>query len=209
MREKEVLNRVPYGLCLLLSNLLILIACNDQSPLDDSMKSKGNSVSLEEDRDVQSAKKLSDVIGGISHTMTPHHETTVKTTISKEAMPFVGRYQTKIACSDKIVHCNNGKTDIILNLLADGTAHRTIIHLGQITHAENVQYSKDKWTYDPKNHEIVLERGNQVKYFFNTDHKDQLILNASKVISAKENQAFFKKGNPKPMHNYVLNKDKH
>ena len=198
-----MLNRILYGSCLIMGCVLLLTACDDKSPLGDATSKKQHSSAFEDE--APAAKTLSDVIGQISHTISSQHEIVTKSDMAKDALPFVGRYQTKIACQDKIINCEEGQSDIVLNLLPDGTAHRTIIHLGKITYASNLQYSQDKWFYDPKLHEIVVERGNGLKYFFNTQHKDQLILDASKVIAI--NKAFFEQGHPEPMGNYVLHKE--
>lgn len=52
--------------------------------------------------------------------------------LSKNAMPYVGRYRVDISCSDPYVGCERGTANFILNLLADGTAHRSIVHMGKI-----------------------------------------------------------------------------
>lgn len=197
-----MLNHILYGSCFIMGSLL-LTGCGDKSPLDDTMSNKQHSSTLEDE--TPAAKTLSDVIGQISHTISSPHEIVTKFDMTQDALPFVGRYQTKIDCQDKIVNCEEGQSDIVLNLLPDGTAHRTIIHLGKITYASNLQYSQDRWFYDPKVHEIVIERANGVKYFFNTQHKNQLILDASKVIAI--NKGFFEQGHPEPMGNYVLHKE--
>lgn len=180
-------------------------ACDNKMPIENSLaKNQEEAHSTENDYFI-SAKKLRDIAGQVN---IPQNEQKEVGHIPENAKPYVGRYQTKINCTDKIVYCENGSADIVLNLLPDGTAYRAIIHLGKVTFASNLQYRKDKWFYDENTHEIILERSNGVKFFYNVDSSGQLILNAKKVINGTEiNRKFFESGNPEPLRDYVLKKE--
>ncbi|OTG85627.1 hypothetical protein B9T31_10725 [Acinetobacter sp. ANC 4558] len=200
-------NRMSYSLIFIIGSLLTLTACDDKSPLEEVETAK-ESISVQMEDGVPAAKRLRDVVGHVNHTHFSHDDHSKEVTLSDDAKPYIGRYLIKVDCTDKIVNCEGGSADIILNLLADGTAHRTIIHLGKITYASNLQYSEDKWFFDSKTKEVVLERANGVTFFFNTDHPNQLIMNAKKVISGTEkNRKYFANGYPKPLRNYVLTKE--
>ena len=138
--------KADYRRCILVSVLLGLGGCN--KPLEDSIAEKIES----ENQLVNSAaantqgKKLTEVAG--KATMPADTTTATRKKIPENAEPYVGRYQSSISCADPLMKCKEGTGDLIINLLADGTAHSSIIHLGQITFDSDPYYHKDSWSYD-------------------------------------------------------------
>ena len=125
--------------------------------------------------------------------------------VSEDARRYVGRYKVKVSCTDPIVYCEKGTADFILNLLEDGTAHRTITYLGTITYASAQQYRQDTWTLDEDNHQIVLHRASGVEFFYDIDKNKNLVMNLERIANASPtNIAFFQEGNPFPHAAYVL-----
>lgn len=91
--------------------------------------------------------------------------------VNQEAMPYVGRYATKIDCEDAFVGCESGEADFIISLSPNGIAHRMIKHRGSITFTSNQQYRQDHWSYDPNVHQIILHRASGVDFFYDIDAK--------------------------------------
>lgn len=59
------------------------------------------------------------------------------------ARNFIGRYHANIPCEDDFVACEKGTAEFILNLLPDGTVHRSIIHYGKIFADRNATAGSD------------------------------------------------------------------
>ena len=132
-----------------------------------------------------------------------------KRPISQNAQQYVGRYFTQVECTDPFVQCPEGTADFILNLLSDGTAHRTIIHLGKVTFASKLQYRQDRWSYDATAHQIILHRASGVEFFYDLDAENNLVMDLEKIRSATEtNRRYFAEGNPFPSRAYTLVKIK-
>ena len=128
--------------------------------------------------------------------------------VSEDARRYVGRYKVKVSCTDPIVYCEKGTADFILNLLEDGTAHRTITYLGTITYASAQQYRQDTWTLDEDNHQIVLHRASGVEFFYDIDKNKNLVMNLDRIANGTEvNRVYFQEGNPFPHEAYVLKPD--
>ena len=127
--------------------------------------------------------------------------------VNQEAMPYVGRYATKIDCEDAFVGCESGEADFIISLSPNGIAHRMIKHRGSITFTSNQQYRQDHWSYDPNVHQIILHRASGVDFFYDIDAKKNIVMDLDKIAHATEvNQQYFAEGNPLPLKAYVLEK---
>lgn len=155
-----------------------------------------------DDYEPLTGKKLTDVAGQVA---TPIDEEGITDHISDNALPYAGRYRVAVSCKDPIVFCEKGTADFILNLLPDGTAHRTVIHLGTITFASENQYRQDYWKYDELNHQIILKRMSGVEFFYDIDKDKNLTMNLDRIANATDvNRVFFQEGNPFPHEAYKL-----
>lgn len=129
----------------------------------------------------------------------------IQANIDHTAQSYVGRYHVSISCQDPMVSCQSGTADFILNLLPDGTAHRTIIHFGTITFESIKQYRQDAWSYQPELQQITLHRANGVEFFYNIKESDRTIMNLNKIRNfSKRNRDFFSQGGAFPLHAYEL-----
>ncbi len=198
--------KADYRRCILVSVLLGLVGCN--KPLEDSVAEKIES----ENQLVNSAaantqgKKLTEVAG--KATMPVDTTTVTQKKIPENAEPYVGRYQSSISCADPLMKCKEGSGDLIINLLADGTAHSSIIHLGQITFDSDSYYHKDSWSYDEQHHQVILHRSNGVKFFYNVNQDQSLQMDLDKIANASEqNKQYFAEGHPFPQQAYRLVKE--
>lgn len=127
--------------------------------------------------------------------------------LNKNANPYIGRYWVEISCSDPYVGCEEGTANFILNLLADGTAHRSIVYLGKMTFNSSQHYEKDRWSYDEMNHQIIVHRQNGIKFYYSIQPDRSLKMDLNKIAHADPlNRAFFVEGNPLPQQAYVLKK---
>ena len=183
--------------------MLCLTACdlntNVQSPV---VEDKSSSAKKEHITEELKAKKLTDVAG---QAVVPVMQESEKSFVPSEAQSYIGRYKVTISCDDAFVSCNEGTAEFIINLLEDGSAHRTIIHLGTITYASVKQYNKDRWSYDEKAHQIILHRASGVQFFYNIRSDKSLKMDLNKIANATEvNQKYFREGGALPQKAYVL-----
>ena len=133
-------------------------------------------------------------------------------TLPEEAKVYVGRYLARIPCDDGFIPCKEGTAEFILNLLPDGTVHRSIIHYGKVfadkpvTEASNTTYRKDMWSLDHVNHEIIVHRTEGVIFYYHIQDKNHLVMDVARIHNDKvgANKAMFKSGYPKPAKAYVL-----
>lgn len=127
--------------------------------------------------------------------------------VPEDALPYVGRYQVVMSCEDRFAYCKQGTADFMISLLEDGTAYRSIIHLGRITFDTENQYRQDAWSYDKQNHQIILHRASGVEFFYDIDAEGHIIMDLDKIASATEtNRKYFAQGHPLPMYAYKLEK---
>lgn len=83
-------------------------------------------------------KKLSDVAGQATLPETQHPSSN-QPKLSKEALAYVGRYHFQMSCEDSLNVCDQSDAEYILTLLADGTAHQTIIGLGRLASESSIK----------------------------------------------------------------------
>ena len=133
-------------------------------------------------------------------------------TLPEQAKVYVGRYLASIPCDDGFIPCKEGTAEFILNLLPDGTVHRSIIHYGKVfadkpvTEAGNTTYRKDMWSLDNVNHEIIVHRKEGVIFYYYIQDKNHLVMDVARIHNEKvgANKEMFKNGYPKPAKAYVL-----
>ena len=108
--------------------------------------------------------------------------------VSNVSMPFVGRYHTEINCEDKFAHCEKGSAEFIINLLPDGTAHRTFVYKGRVSndsHEElaNRNYKKNTWHYDEEHHQIIVQRIEGIQFFYSINDEQNLVIDRDKILN--------------------------
>ncbi len=201
-----MLNRMIYQNCIFSLLALGMVACNQEQFSEISADENATfQTASKDDYEPVTGKKLTDVAG---QTAVPIEEEGLSVSVSDNALPYVGRYHVVVDCKDPIVYCEKGTADFILNLLPDGTAHRTIIHAGSITFASEHQYRQDHWKYDDINHQIILLRMNGVEFFYDIDKDKNLMMNLDKIANASEvNKKFFQDGHPFPHEAYVIKRE--
>lgn len=107
--------------------------------------------------------------------------------VSGDMMKFVGRYHTEISCEDAFAHCEKGTAEYIINLLPDGTAHRTFVYKGKLgsdqkIHISKRNYQKNTWSYDERYNQIIVKRIEGIQFFYNVDD-NQLVINREKTLN--------------------------
>ncbi|OTG67107.1 hypothetical protein B9T28_00205 [Acinetobacter silvestris] len=215
--------------CLSLCFSFLLSACSESQPdfptdvesegdhsrvsapkLQEDQQSSVSDVSEGEDQ----GKKLTDVAGQATIPMLENQRSNrVITKLSEQQLKYVGRYHTQINCSDHFVDCEKGNVEYILNLLADGAAHRTIVYSGRMhldieNRGNTIQsYRKDTWLY--QNNEIVIRSAEGAEFYYTIDAHKNLVMNLEKTLkSNKKNRHFFSLKYPVPDQAYVLVKSK-
>lgn len=132
--------------------------------------------------------------------------------LPEQAKVYAGRYHASIPCDDGFIPCKEGTAEFILNLLPDGTVHRSIIHYGKIfadkpvTQEGNTTYRKDMWSLDEANHEIIVHRKEGVIFYYHIQGKNHLVMDVARISNdtVGANKEMFKNGYPKPAKAYVL-----
>ncbi|CAB1218930.1 hypothetical protein [Acinetobacter bouvetii] len=199
-----MLLKADYHQCIFVVLIAGLTGC--QQPVEDSVAKQMDTTTSA--AAATQGKKLTDVAGQATIPV-QQTESKIKKTIPKIAEPYIGRYQTTISCDDPFVNCKGGSSDFVVNLLEDGTAHRTMIHSGQITYTSNMYYHQDRWSYDPVYHQVILHRSSGVDFFYDVDKQSNLVMNLDKTAYATEiNKQYFAEGNPFPKQAYRLKKEK-
>lgn len=130
---------------------------------------------------------------------------------SEQQLQYIGRYHTEMSCQDSLLHCEDGDVDYILNLLPDGSAHRSIVHLGRVYSVKNgvvKTYRKDSWSYDAAHNEIIVHLIEGADLIYQLDLHQDLVLALDKTLTVdKNNNNFFENRYPAPSYAYHLKKD--
>lgn len=133
--------------------------------------------------------------------------------IDKEDLKYVGRYSTKIPCKDAFARCEKGQAEYILSLLADGTAHRTVVNLGRM-YSDKAQkngepfYRQDTWSYDEEHGEIVIHFVEGHNFYYKVIDANHLVIHLDKNQQEEYVDNFDLDGQnyPQPEKAYVLKK---
>ena len=132
--------------------------------------------------------------------------------VTEREMPFVGRYHARISCDEYFVHCDQGSVEFILNLLPDGTAHRSIVRYGRIYYDtstsddHNKVYRRDTWSMSEEGKEIVVHFGEGVDFYYVIDKGRNLKMDVNKIADGR-NKNFFEQGYTEPTQEYILVRD--
>lgn len=171
---------------------------------------------------VKQAKALPDNGGGVTlidvvnQSAVPkyHHEPQAhqhSSRASEQQLQYVGRYHTEMSCADSLLQCEDGNVDYILNLLPDGSAHRSIVHLGRVYSVKTgivKTYRKDSWSYDAESNEIIVHLIEGADLIYQIGLQQDLILALDKTLNKnKINNDFFENRYPLPSYAYHLKKD--
>ena len=153
----------------------------------------------------QESNKLKDLAGKatVPNTIEDSEATNL---LTEEAKQYIGRYRVEIDCTDPFVACSEGTANFIINLLPNGVAHRSIVHMGKITFASSHQYRQDHWSYDAIHHQIILHRESGVQFFYFIDHENNIIMDLDKIAHATAINKKFFNTHPLPKHAYLLKK---
>lgn len=180
-------------------SILGLSACDNQNTVQKHISHHDDHEQM-----VYSAKKLIDIAGQVN--VQQHHREHTQKHLTAEAKQYIGRYHTKIDCLGQLIYCDEGNADLVLNLLPDGTAHRVIIHLGEMGQLSNNLYRQYHWFYDESRHEVILEQDDGIQLFFKVDNAGHLVMNTDKRLTVMQaNRQFYAQdNNPQTQQNYIL-----
>lgn len=155
--------------------------------------------------------KLSEIAGQAS---LPQHSAGGTSQVTAYEQQFVGRYHTQMSCADSFVDCQQGNAEYVLNLLADGTAHRMIVQYGKIYTGSQAQrvgrYDWNAtWQINRKQNELVVQPEGGNKIFYRIESRDRLVMNVEKIQAAAATPSPEVVNPPlfNPSQNYVLIKD--
>lgn len=191
--------RYKAGILLLIC--LTTSACDLRRPVEDPVNDEMLRERISERIE---GYKLKDLAG---QTHLPRYESVQdQQNIISDALVYAGRYKVEIGCEDAFVECEEGTVDLVLNLLSNGTAHRTIVYIGSMTSDTLKQYRQDHWAYDMSHHQIIVERETGVTVFYDISESGDLVLNRDKTATATEiNREYFTE-NALPAESYIFNK---
>ncbi len=214
VHKTSFLGILGIGICSLLSACDSSKSNNKQQGASDSQNSSSEIALQEATQAVPASdgKKLSEVAGQATlpamaeiKGFAPQRET-----LPSKAEEFVGRYHVQISCDDPFAKCEQGSAEFIINLLADGTAHRTFVYMGKISNENsdvksNRSYQKNTWIYDDAQHEIIVNRIEGIQFFYKVDEKNNLVMDIDKILNGtEENRLYFAQHHTAPMRAYVL-----
>lgn len=197
---------------------LSITACSpSQSP---KMTEKNSTArSTEENQEVTSApivkensgKKLTELSGQAT---LPYDNSIAPQPVPEHAKKFIGRFHAYVKCDDSFIPCKEGEAEFILNLLPDGTVHRSIVQFGKvfaektINPENNMKYRKDTWSINQAHNELVVHRKEGINFYYDIIDDDQLVMNIEKIrqgeAEADRNQELFSQGYPQPQKAYKL-----
>lgn len=124
---------------------------------------------------------------------------------------FVGRYRTEIQCDGHFFPCETGKADFILNILPDGSVHRSVVRLGKVFAEKQrpgfpiLNYQRDTWSINEDSKELVVHRKEGLNFYYRVLDSQtlQMNLNKSNHLDA-DNQKLYARGFPKLEQVYTL-----
>lgn len=198
-----IFNLGKFAGCLLV--FFMLSACDRSGAVDEleryEKEMQNGSITSDDN-----GQLLNEVAGRSIAPSKVHSSTDHSDLMRPEALAYVGRYHVSVGCDDPLAMCEDGSSEFILNLLPDGTAHRTINHLGAITFESKRQYQQDRWTFEPELNQITLHRANGVKFFYQVADQ-KLVMDRDKIRQGTQaNIDYFDKGGAFPSQVYVLQK---
>jgi hypothetical protein len=214
VHKTSFLGILGIGICSLLSACDSSKSNNKQQSSSDTQHSSSE-IALQEATQAVPAndgKKLSEVAGQATlpamaevKGFSPQHQS-----LPSKAEAFVGRYHVQISCDDPFAKCDQGSAEFIINLLADGTAHRTFVYMGKISYENsdiksNRSYQKNTWIYDEAQHEIIVNRIEGIQFFYKVDAQNNLIMDIDRILNGtEENRLYFSQHHTAPTKAYVL-----
>ena len=196
--------------------IFLLISCDkstkslerlNQIELNRELNATESQVKSNQNIYAEGGQRLSDAATQFTDASKSEFQNHAIKSVDEHLQQFVGRYRAEIDCRDPMMHCKTGVAEFVLNLLVDGTSHRTIIHLGAIKPDSTREYYDDHWSYDAPNHQIVVHRASGVFFFYDIKDNGNLSFNLERTSSYNENNdTFFEQKNLLPMKAYVLTK---
>lgn len=200
-------NRI--ALLLLFSGLIGLSACNDSTQALEELNRDQQETAQQKKSQKNTYNEDGQPLTDAATQFTDASKVTLKgqqkNQVANHLQHLVGRYQTEIECSDLMVNCKTGVAEFVLNLLSDGTAHRTIIYLGKIKAGDTNEYYDDHWSYDAEYNQILVQRSNGVIFFYDIDENQNLSFSIKRTSNYNDrNRTYFKQGNFLPQKAYIL-----
>ena len=220
-----VFNGINFVRVMTFSCCVALTACDssttnnkqDRSGSASSSNDVLNQGALTQHDEVQHGKKLTEVAG--QATLPTASEVNAldqpSEAMTPKAQQLVGRYHVQINCEDPFAMCDQGNSEFIINLLPDGTAHRTLVYMGKMTYENNDiksnrSYQKNTWTYDEANREVIVNRIEGIQFYYKVDAHKNLIMDLDKILNGTEkNKVYFQQNNIAPTKAYVLTRFDH
>lgn len=199
-----------------------LVACSPKPTLndtqnmsaDDSIIDLKEGASAEPKADQQDGKKLTELSGQAT---LPYDNSAEVAPVPEHAKVFIGRFHAQVSCDDSFIQCKEGEAEFILNLLPDGTVHRSIIQFGKVfaeknqTSRHKLKYQKDTWSVNKAHTELIVQRKEGVNLYYKIIDENHLVMDVEKILQggADRNQELFSQGYPKPQRAYQLTKNKY
>lgn len=195
---------------------LQLLGCQPKShsdaehePVAQSNEKTLANANLADEESPERGTKLTEVAGRAT---LPKEDSPIKEEIPPYAQEFAGRYHAMISCDEHFVPCSKGEAEYILNLLPDGTMHRSIVHYGKVfadklaTDQRNTNYRKDTWLVNPEATEIIVQRKEGVNFYYKIIDRDHIIMDLEKINNGNggRNKRMFEQGVPRPERAYML-----
>ena len=188
---------------------LSLVACDRGAP---KLAQQDENAVAQTSVATDTGKRLTDVAGRA--TLQDGSEYAPRTLDISEQR-FIGRYRTQIQCDGYFFPCKEGSADFILNILPDGTVHRSVVRLGKLfserprSDFSNLAYRRDTWTMNRERTELIVHRKDGINFYYRVVDSETLMMDLDKSNNLDvKNQKLYARGFPKLERAYTLKKDR-
>lgn len=192
---------------------LLLTACDSPQQNIDQTVSDATANTAEFKVEKQEGKRLTEVAGRTALPQAQLAESeNISPVVSKVSEPYIGRYHVVVDCHEKFALCEKGNAEFVINLLKDGTSHRTLIYMGKMSYEKKSNqtervYQQNTWRFNPETHQIEVQRAEGVDFYYDVNADGDLVIDLEKIYANNqiENDQFID-GTYVPTQAYVLKK---
>lgn len=168
---------------------VMLFGCDNHQTEQDIISNHSQNIHRPNNDASNEGSKLVDVAGQATVPIAHGASDQIVPVLSKEEVPYVGRYHVYVPCTDAFARCQqaSGQVDYIISLLPDGSAFRQRVSFGriQIDERQNTKtYNPDTWHLNKENNQIVLKVFAGGNLYFNIINKDHLKMNLDHIVHA-------------------------
>ena len=194
-----------------------LTACDINHAESKDHSSVSTTASKHENDAIKNNSAVTTLDAAAGRTFLPNNSQGHLQKLSASSLQYVGRYHTRISCTDAFADCENGEAEYILNLLADGSAYWNVVHYGRIGTKDGAKSAVVNqlcpnltWKVDNVEHNLIIHcPASDVNFYFNIDSERILSVNLEKLFYSDygKNREFLEQNYFVPTKAYILKKE--